>query len=389
LKQECLACHADYHKNTLSPVCLNCHNADAFKPATKFNHSDTKFQLKGKHSTVECVKCHKVEITNGQKSQVFRLSQYTCSACHKDPHSNKFGLNCSQCHNEDSFQIVKGVKDFDHNKTDYKLEGKHLTVNCKDCHKTKFTDPLKFKLCTDCHTDYHKKQFAKNGVSPDCIQCHTLKGFTQFSYTVEQHNVSSFPLKGAHEAIPCNDCHKKQKEWNFRGIGLVCKDCHTDIHKPFIATKNYPEANCTICHNEKRWTEVAFDHSKTDFILTGAHIKTECRECHLKMDSQGITMRDSKGVIVQKFSELSKECSDCHEDKHAKQFEKNGKTTCSQCHNTENWKTVKFDHSTAAFKLDGKHINVPCIKCHKPQQEGSTIIVTYKIKDYRCESCHS
>lgn len=390
LKQECLACHTDYHKNTLSAVCLNCHNPNAFKPATKFNHADTKFQLKGKHISVDCLKCHKVEITDGKKSQVFRLSQYACSSCHKDPHNLKFGLNCSQCHNEDSFQIVKGVKDFDHNKTDYKLEGKHLTVNCKDCHKTKFTDPLKFKLCTDCHTDYHKKQFAKNGVSPDCTQCHTLNGFTLFSYTIEQHNNSTYPLKGAHEAIPCNDCHKKQKEWNFKGIGLVCKDCHIDIHKTFIPAKNYPEANCTICHSENRWTEVlSFDHSKTDFSLTGAHKKIDCRECHLTIDSRGIVKRDANGIIVQKFSDLTKDCSGCHQDKHEKQFEKNGKTTCTECHDTENWKTIKFNHNNAAFKLDGKHINVPCIKCHKPQQVGSTIIVTYKIKDYKCESCHS
>jgi hypothetical protein len=329
------------------------------------------------------------KIANGKKSQVFQTSRFTCSDCHKDPHSNKFGVNCSQCHNEDSFQIVKGVKDFDHNKTDYKLEEKHLTVDCKTCHKTKFTDPLKFKLCTDCHTDYHNNQFVKNGVSPDCSQCHTLKGFTLFSYSIDQHNQSVYPLIGAHLAVPCNDCHKKQKDWNFRNIGLACKDCHTDIHKAFIPAKNYPEANCKNCHNENSWADVSFDHSTTDFSLTGAHLKAICRDCHLTTDSQGIINRDAKGIIVQKFSDLSKDCSSCHPDKHNKQFEKNGITTCTECHDTNSWNVSKFDHNKAAFKLDGKHINVPCIKCHKPQQEGSSIIVTYKIKDYKCESCHS
>jgi hypothetical protein len=55
LKQECLACHTDYHQKTLSTNCLTCHNADAFKPATKFNHEDTKFRLKGKHISLDCV----------------------------------------------------------------------------------------------------------------------------------------------------------------------------------------------------------------------------------------------------------------------------------------------------------------------------------------------
>ncbi len=389
VNQECLTCHADFHQKTLSSACLDCHNADSFKPATKFSHALTKFQLKGKHITTECSKCHKVDAEGGKKLQVYRLSERACSDCHKDPHQNKFGLNCAQCHNEDSFQIVKGVKDFDHNKTDYKLEDKHLTVNCKACHKTKFTDPLKFKLCTDCHTDYHKKQFAKNGVSPDCSKCHTVKGFTLFSYTIDQHNQSAFPLNGAHEATACIDCHKKQKDWSFKGIGSTCKDCHADIHKTFIASKFYPDANCTVCHNETRWTSITFDHTKTDFILTGAHKKVDCRDCHLIADSQGVVKRDEKGIILQKFSDLKTDCSSCHTDKHNKQFDKNGITTCTDCHDTDNWKASKFNHNNTAFKLDGKHINVSCIKCHKPQQEGSTITITYKIKDYRCESCHS
>ena len=82
-------------------------------------------------------------------------------------------------------------------------------------------------------------------------------------------------------------------------------------------------------------------------------------------------------------------CSGCHEDKHFKQFEKNGITNCTQCHDTENWKASKFDHNKTAFKLDGKHINVPCAKCHKPQQEGSSFYVKYKLKVFTCESCHS
>ena len=237
----CLACHEDYHQKTLSSDCLGCHNPDAFKPATMFSHVNTKFQLKGKHGSVDCSKCHKVETVSGKKFQDFRVAQYSCSDCHKDPHQNRFGQSCNQCHNEDSFQVVKGVSGFDHNKTDFKLEGKHVTVNCKACHKTKFTDPLKFKLCSDCHTDYHKKQFLKNNISPDCSECHSVNGFTQFSYKVDQHNLGTFPLQGAHLATPCTDCHRKQKEWNFRGIGMSCKDCHKDIHQNIIETKYYPE----------------------------------------------------------------------------------------------------------------------------------------------------
>ena len=381
VKTECLNCHTDYHLRTLSPVCLNCHNPDSFVPASKFNHDNAKFKLAGKHKSVECLKCHKVDITDGKKFQHFMGIQYNnCTSCHKDPHQNQFGQNCRQCHSEESFQVVTGMRNFDHNKTDFKLEDKHLIVNCKACHKTKFTDPLKHDRCMDCHQDYHNRQFVKNGKAPDCSQCHSVKGFTNFSYTVEQHNAGTFPLLGAHMAIPCYECHKKQEKWNFRNIGINCKDCHPDIHQPFIQAKYYPEANCKTCHNENRWSDILFDHSKTEFSLTGAHAKQGCRDCHFKEDTNGSTR--------QKFSGISKNCTNCHSDKHFRQFEKNGVTNCSECHDTENWKASRFDHNNAAFRLNGKHINVPCEKCHKLQQEGSELYVMYKLKDFKCESCH-
>jgi nitrate/TMAO reductase-like tetraheme cytochrome c subunit len=382
INTECLTCHTDYHHKTLSPECLTCHNSDAFKPAAKFNHASARFQLTGKHKNVDCLKCHKVEIIDGKKFQEFRGVQYSnCASCHKDPHKNQFGQNCRQCHNEDSFQVVKGISNFDHNKTNFRLEEKHVGINCKNCHKGKFTDPLKHDRCTDCHTDYHNKQFAKNGISPDCSQCHTVKGFTQFSYTIEQHNQGSFSLKGAHVASPCFECHKKQEKWNFRDIGKNCRDCHKDIHLPMIQAKYYPESDCKVCHNESRWADVSFDHSKTEFKLTGAHEKQGCRACHFN--------KEPTGIARQKFSGLSTNCSNCHADKHYKQFEKNGVTNCTECHNTENWKASKFNHNNTAFRLDGKHINVPCGKCHKPEQQGSYIYVKYKLKEYKCESCHS
>ena len=381
LSTGCLACHEDYHRKTLPPDCLSCHNPDTFKPASKFDHDKTNFRLAGKHVAVECTKCHKIETVSGKKFQDFRISQFNCSDCHKDPHQNRFGQTCNQCHNEETFEVVKGVKGFDHNKTDYRLEDKHLTVNCKACHKTKFTDPLKFKLCTDCHVDYHKKQFAKNGVSPDCSQCHSTKGFTLFSYTLEQHGKGTFPLQGAHLAIPCTDCHKKQHDWNFKGIGLNCKDCHKDIHQDQIDPAFYPDHNCKICHSTTSWDDITFDHSKTKFNLTGAHTSQNCRACHV--------IKAAGGTNRTEFSGLPVNCVDCHEDKHYRQFEKNGKTDCTGCHDTRNWKASQFDHNKAAFPLDGKHINVACAKCHKPQQEGSYFYIKYKLKVFTCESCHS
>ena len=81
-------------------------------------------------------------------------------------------------------------------------------------------------------------------------------------------------------------------------------------------------------------------------------------------------------------------CSSCHQDIHFKQFEVGGLTNCLKCHTFEGWKIANFDHNTTAFKLDGKHQNVACAKCHKKITDGQKTYVLYKIKEWKCENCH-
>jgi hypothetical protein len=380
LKSTCANCHTDYHQNTLSKNCNNCHDETAFKPASKFSHSSAKFQLTGKHQNVECIKCHKVDTRNGEKFQEFTGLQFSsCINCHVDPHKNQFGANCMQCHSNESFTITKEIKGFDHSKTRYNLEDKHRNVECKSCHKVNFSTPLKYQHCTDCHKDYHNGQFAKNGVSPDCSFCHNLTGYNNFSYTIDQHNTTDFPLAGAHSAISCTDCHKKTDKWIFKNIGMKCKDCHKDIHANTIDKKYYPDQNCMVCHNQNAWRKVDFDHTKTSFTLVGAHVNQDCRVCHFKDNGDGSQQ--------QNFSGLSVKCVSCHVDKHFGQFEISGITDCNRCHGNDMWKPAKFDHNTTAFKLIGGHANVACIKCHKPTSQNNNIYIQYKIST-KCESCH-
>jgi len=380
LKTNCTNCHTDVHQNTLSASCTNCHDANAFKPASKFNHATAKFQLTGKHKNVECLKCHKIETANGVKFQKFTGLPYSsCTSCHVDVHKNKFGSNCLQCHSNESFTLTKAIKNFDHSKTKYKLEGKHLAIDCKLCHKVKYTTPLKHDKCTDCHKDYHNGQFTKEGITPDCSSCHNLISFVNFSYTVEQHNKGAFALQGAHSAVPCFECHKKTEKWNFRQIGKKCSDCHKNIHADLISKKYYPEDNCLSCHSEIIWNDIKFDHAKTNFKLLGSHATVSCRKCHFKENTDG-----SK---LQKFAGLETTCVNCHTDVHYKQFDKEDVTDCLRCHEFNNWKEYKFNHNNTAFKLDGKHANVACKKCHKPTVADKIIYVKYKIS-VKCESCH-
>jgi hypothetical protein len=456
LNTECVGCHTDYHQNTLSLACTNCHSADAFKPVTKFNHGSTKFPLVGMHQTVACEKCHAITSRNGVKFQEFAGIKFSnCNNCHADVHQNKFGQNCKQCHSEVSFLIIRSNNNFDHSKTNFKLEDKHLTVsctachtsnvnaplkhdkctdchkdfhqqeflrdgsavNCADCHSTKGFNQTSFSVdrhnqgifildgvhtstpcakchkktgkwsfrqigtrCTDCHEDYHNRQFTQDGVVKNCSNCHNTKGFDQIIFTADQHNQGRFRLEGGHLATPCIACHRKTGNWNFREIGIRCVDCHKDIHKGQINPKYYPESNCTVCHKPSRWNNIVYDHSVTGFPISGKHASIACGACHFKPDSAG--------QVFQKFSGLSTACTSCHPDDHFKQFDDKGVTDCQKCHNFEKWKIDHFDHNTTAFKLDGKHQNVPCIKCHKKITNGPSTYVLYKIREWKCENCH-
>lgn len=381
LTQECTSCHDDYHQGKMASNCTNCHGFDSFKGASGFDHNTSKFPLVGQHKKVACEKCHKPEIVNGKSTKTFKgLAFSNCVSCHKDIHQNKFGQDCKQCHIEESFHNVKGINTFNHDKTDFKLIGKHTTVNCKICHKTNLTSPIKHDKCSDCHIDYHKKEFAKNGLSPDCSECHSNDGFIPSFFTLEKHNLLKFKLEGAHLATPCFSCHKKQPNWSFRNIGIACVDCHKNEHKGFIQENFYPNESCTTCHLVEKWKSINFDHSRTNFKLEGIHSKTKCTACHYPT-------KDNK-LSSQKFTGLSVSCSECHSNSHSEQFEVNGITDCSKCHGFENWTKSTFDHNNARFKLEGVHAQLACVKCHPEVTSTKGKYIEYKNNKLLCSDCH-
>ena len=381
LRQECLACHNDYHQGKMSSKCTDCHSFDTWKNATGFDHSKTRYPLIGKHKEVECAKCHKTEIVNGKSVQRFKgIAFANCVDCHKDPHNNRLGQDCKKCHSEETFHFTKNMKAFDHDKTNFKLLGEHKRVACKLCHKTNMTDPIKHDKCKDCHADFHKKQFAVNNVSPDCDKCHTNDSWAPSTYTIQQHNITKFPLEGAHLATSCLECHKNGKEFNFRNMGSRCVDCHKDEHKGFLEEKFYPNQECKACHNVSSWTKVNFDHDKTRYKLDGAHVKVTCAKCHYG--------RNADGQRTQQFAGMSFDCSSCHEDSHFGQFAENGKTDCAKCHNTTSWYTTTFNHDNSRFKLEGAHKDVACEECHKTIMDSKGKYVEYKFTDITCAKCH-
>ena len=458
METDCIACHDDYHQRTLSFDCVNCHSTEAFAPADYFTHNQTKYPLKGKHVDLECIECHQKETRNGQDFQVFagipfgncndchddvhesnlgtnckqchsvesftslrqikRFNHNTtefplngahktidcaachnmdldldkifqdkmgiatdnCIECHEDVHDNKFGTNCAECHNEESFFSVS-TDGFDHNLTEFALVGKHQVVDCRECHTENLTDPLPHNECAACHSDYHEGEFMVNNVSPDCAQCHNEEGFEGSLYTLEDHEKSNFPLEGAHIATPCFACHLQEDKWHFRNIGERCVDCHDDVHKGYIAEEFYPNQDCQKCHVADNWVDNLFDHNLTDFKLEGKHTTVSCMDCH------GIEEAAAENKYAG-FVDTPNDCASCHENVHEDQFVENGITDCARCHGFEGWGVEDFNHDNTAFKLEGRHAEIACDECHKPLEENGKIITQYKFDSFECIVCH-
>ena len=382
LEQQCLRCHEDYHRGELSNDCASCHDYEAFRPASGFDHDETAFRLKGKHREVKCVECHELTSINGKEYQKFSgITHGTCADCHEDVHNNRFGQNCARCHSEESFHMIKNLGNFDHSRTDYPLQGKHRMVDCRACHKENYSDPLAFGKCMDCHDNYHGGELVMEENGRDCEDCHSLQGFEEFVYSIEDHNQSAFKLEGAHLATPCFACHRQEgrEKWLYASLGEECKDCHEDIHASYISKEFYPEGDCRNCHEVSRWSEISFDHGQTDFDLEGAHSEQSCRACHFSLNNSR---------KIQRFKNLGTHCLECHEDAHHGQFDEKGNTDCERCHAFEDWSAEKFNHDSTNFPLDGKHREVACSGCHKEVKKDDIVYVQYKIKDYRCEACH-
>ncbi len=400
LDAACLSCHFDEHRKQLKRSCLDCHTMNSWKPASRFNHKRARFRLTGRHIKVTCRKCHPI-IRDHKNRQDPGYMKFTglrfnsCVACHEDVHKNKFGRDCGKCHNTQGWTNIKR-NNFDHDATRYPLRGRHETLRCEQCHlpNRSITD-VKFQFCTDCHSDYHRRQFVHRKQKGGCEECHSVQGFLPSRFTLKMHAKTDYPLTGSHLAVPCVACHKKvlvqrkTETIRFRFKSTKCAQCHEDYHRGEL-NKYVVKSGCEYCHATTDWGRIAFDHEQTQFVLQGKHGKISCRDCHKPV-------RTGRNRNRLKLVGLSKQCQSCHRDNHAGQFyEKkifakiNRKfTRCERCHSVENWRADKFIHNRdSSFKLDGQHRYVSCGDCHKKMKKNGKFIVKYKPLSHECRSCH-
>ncbi|MBU1425008.1 MAG: cytochrome C [Gammaproteobacteria bacterium] len=163
LKQDCYSCHKkdDKHEGQEGKKCETCHNEQSWKKA-KFDHRLSRYPLTGKHQITECKKCHPTARYKDAKSD--------CWSCHekqdKESHKRSMGTDCKTCHNTRDWKSW----DFNHDKTGFKLQGKHKDIKCAGCHKTPVFKKMKLaSSCVSCHDkdDKHDGSFGRR-----CEQCH-------------------------------------------------------------------------------------------------------------------------------------------------------------------------------------------------------------------------
>lgn len=364
----CVDCHqSDFSKTTnpnhtsagISNDCVKCHSSAGWIPSS-FSHASTGFELAGAHIKLQCSDCHKGS-TAGLKTDCFSCHQNDFDRA--DAHAARnFPHECLQCHNMNNWAGAN----FDHSKSSFPLTGAHTNVPCQNCHQNGYQGIS--AACFSCHQASFNNAVNPNhqaaGISNDCVKCHTTQAWIPSMFS---HASTGFTLTGAHLKQQCSSCHKGTTS----GLQSDCFSCHqSDYNRAENhLAQGYPKT-CEQCHNTNSWEGADFNHSATNFPLTGAHTAVNCSQCH------------SSG-----FKGTSTICFNCHQNnynntsnpRHAALSIQN---TCESCHSTNpGWKPAQFPNHNSFFILDGAHAAKAsdCFSCHKGN---------YNSTANTCYGCH-
>ncbi len=417
----CADCHENPHSLTFidalavgvapQAVCVDCHDPthDGFddpivaESLAPLQHAASNFRLEGPHAERACADCHDPEVDDFAARHPGR-EQDGCVSCHTDPHEGQFeGATCLDCHDRDhfdphTFTLAR------HLESALPLEGAHLALECASCHEDPRGEaPRRFantpNRCEACHDDAHEGAFDQHDVLAErvdgtCASCHGHESFHELPAPFDHGGWTGFALVGAHLQANCEGCHETLPEANEFGrtFGHAteptegCAACHGDPHEGAFDGPEAPkseEQGCLRCHAESSWRHfpVEFDHlAWTTFPLEDAHLDANCGSCHTPKptDELGRSFCRARG----------RDCADCHDNPHAGQFEEEGQTNCTRCHeSTAEFAELIFDHNQdSSFEIDAAHIDLDCAACHR--EWADTGIVRYKPLGKTCVECH-
>lgn len=197
-----------------------------------------------------------------------------------------------------------------------------------------------------------------------CESCHKTGGWTIVSYN---HNLTIFPLTGAHQSALCIQCHSIR---DFSKSEIKCNSCHEDFHKRQMGS------DCERCHQTTTWLNIdrKLVHARTQFPLLGKHLNLDCHACH------------SNSVQDKNFRFLDVTCLSCHQSDLANASPNhtvNGYSSlCEKCHNPNGWQKVNYDHPQRFKIYIGEHFMrwESCNSCHP---NYNNFKITF------CGNCHS
>lgn len=268
--------HGTLMNNEPGLTCRECHpehrGAEAsitvMEDLSVFPHEAVGFSLNGHQLAAarepfQCDDCHHDDITT------FNLD--TCAACHRQmdarymtSHVLVFGTACLDCHDG----VDRFDENFDHNVFAFQLTGQHVNVDCAACHINArslgdftATPPD----CYSCHLqeDAHDGQFGR-----DCAACHNTAGWQGADF---DHNLSNFPLTGAHVDVACESCHVNGL---LQELSTDCVACHAEpeFHAGLFGT------DCDACHATTAWTPAEFNGPHIFPLNHGGG--ATCATCH-------------------------------------------------------------------------------------------------------------
>lgn len=335
--ETCAACHEDVHDGEFGTTCAQCHSTSGWTEVqgmneAAFDHSTTGFALVGAHAEATCQSCHQ---TPARRDEDFHLTlrQGTldntyptpltndkCMSCHRDEHDGAFadranGANCADCHTQKSWRPTTFGLERHNSETSFALTGAHQATRCTSCHASS-DDQMTFEFddtdCATCHDNTqdnpHAGQFALASGRTTCESCHTTRRWDAAPRF--DHDTTDFALTGAHATASCASCHKETtlpsggKAVQYRGVESTCRSCHTDDNPH---RGQFAGTSCQSCHDTQGFTAApAFDHSTTDFALTGGHADVSCQSCHTEE-------RAPDGTRFVRYRPLETSCSSCHE----------------------------------------------------------------------------
>ena len=295
------------------------------------------------------------------------------------------GKDCGSCHTERDW---KEPAKFDHDKTDFPLLGKHVEVECKDCHKsTMFKEAP--KDCFGCHKkdDKHEGTLGEavrrlprragledhqGPLRPRQDQVPAAQRARRAEAEVQRlpqgpeelpqdaAGLLQLPQEGRQARGPGRQAVRdlpQRPRWKDHALrprpdplpadwastsSATCKNCHE--------TPRYKDAprDCYGCHKkeDKHKLEVRREvrelpqharlgdlglrprQAQPSYKLDGAHRKVACESCH----TQPAPARQGHRGAGQQAA------SSCHrkDDVHDGSFG----ARCEQCHVTDNWKTI-------------------------------------------------